>query len=116
MDDSILNSVKKMLGITKEYAVFDQDIIIGINSALNTLTQIGVGPCGGFFITDALTTWDEFLGENPMLEQVKMYVYLKVKQVFDNDMSGSFSSAVDERIKELEWRISVQVDPGDKEN
>lgn len=113
MNDSILTSIKKLLGITEDYTPFDQDLIIHINSALNALTQIGVGPTTGFFITDSSSEWEEFLGDNPMLEQVKMYVYLKVKQVFDNDMSGSFSSAVDERIKELEWRISVQVDPGD---
>lgn len=113
MNDSILTSIKKLLGITEEYTPFDQDLIIHINSALNALTQIGVGPVTGFFITDSSSEWVDFIGDNPMLEQVKMYVYLKVKQVFDNDMSGSFSSAVDERIKELEWRISVQVDPGD---
>lgn len=111
MNDSILDSVKKLLGIADNYAVFDQDIIIHINSALNALTQIGVGADAGFFITDASATWSDFLNDDPMLEQVKMYVYLKTKQVFDSDMSGSFSSAIDERIKELEWRISVQVDP-----
>lgn len=112
MNDSILLTIKKMLGITDEYSVFDQDIVININMALNTLTQIGVGPEEGFIIVDSSATWQQFLGTNKRLEMVKNYVYLKTRSLFDSDISGSMANAIDAQIKELESRISYEVDPG----
>lgn len=113
MEDSILNSIKKMLGFTEDYTAYDQDLIININMVLNILTQIGVGPKGGYEIEDASNTWDEFIGDNIKLNMVKSYVYLKVKRVFDPGTSGSLNDAIDNQIKELESRISYEVDPGD---
>ena len=42
--ESILTSIKKMLGIDEEYTHFDADVIMDINSVLMILTQLGVGP------------------------------------------------------------------------
>lgn len=103
-----------MLGINDDYAVFDQDLIIHANMAFNTLTQIGVGPATGFVIKDASDKWTDFIGTDIRLEMVKMYVYLKVKRLFDSGTPGSLNDAIDNQIKELEWRISVQVDPGEE--
>ena len=110
--ESILTSIKKLLGIAEEYAHFDPDIITHINSAFFTLTQLGVGPSEGFSINDASTTWDEFLsktnGKN--LEAVKTYVYLKVKLLFDPPLTSSVTEAIKSQISEYEWRLNVEAE------
>ena len=110
MDTSILNSIKKMLGIEPDCSDFDMDIIIHINTVFSILTQIGVGPDNGFVISDATTNWSDYIGDTQMLELVKSYMYLKVKEIFDPS-SGGVGDAVTRAISELEWRISVMVDP-----
>ena len=110
--ESILTSVKKMLGIVEEYEHFDADLIMHINSVLSILTQLGVGPSEGFSITDKNDTWDEFLpSDSKNLESVKSYVYMKVKLIFDPPLTSSVIEAMNRSISELEWRISVAADP-----
>ena len=103
MTDSILTSIKKLLGMTEDYTVFDTDIIIHINTVFMTLHQLGVGPSEGFRIEDEWATWDEYITEEDNLDAVKTYIYLKVKQVFD----PSLSSAVKESMSKHGWRRRV---------
>lgn len=112
MEDSILLSVKKKLGIADEDDGFDTDIIIDINSVFGILTQLGVGPKEGYSISDNSATWSDYLQDNTLLEMVKTYMYLKVRMIFDTPTSGSMNSAHEQLIAELEWRINVMVDPG----
>lgn len=107
MSASILDSTKKVLGIDADYTAFDMDIIMHVNSALATLNQLGVGPEEGFSIEDNSAEWGDFLGDDPRLNQVKSYVYLKVRVVFDPPTSSFVLSAFQEQIKEHEWRINV---------
>lgn len=110
--ESILTSIKKLLGITEEYEHFDTDIIMHINSAFSVLTQLGVGPEEGFRIDDASTEWTEFLYDDPRLEMVKTYVYLKVRLAFDSTtLTSGVIDSINRQISELEWRINVTVDP-----
>ena len=109
--DSILTSIKKLLGITEEYENFDQDIIMHINSAFMILNQLGVGPKSGFSISDKSSTWDEFIPESSNLEAVKTYIHLKVKLMFDPPLSSTVIEAIKSQINELEWRLNVSVDP-----
>ena len=109
--DSILTSIKKMLGITEEYEHFDQTLIIHINTVLNTLTQIGVGPEQGFSIDSSTQTWSDFLYGDSRLDLIKSYVYLKVKMLFDPPLGSAVIESINRQISELEWRISVAVDP-----
>ena len=109
--ESILTSIKKLLGIAEEYTHFDTDIIMHINSVFSILTQIGVGPSEGFFITDDSASWADFLPNDARLELVKSYVYLKVKLMFDPPDRSSVMEANKNMISELEFRISVAVDP-----
>lgn len=109
---SILSSIKSLLGPDSDYDVFDQDIIVFINSAIATLTQLGVGPSDGFRITGNSETWGDFLGDSLDLESVKSYIYMKVKIAFDPPSSSSVLSAYQEACKEFEWRLNVAVDPG----
>jgi len=107
--DSILDSVKNNLDIQADYNAFDGQIMMHINSAFATLNQLGIGPDEGFAIEDASATWDEFLGTDPRRNNVKMWVYLKVKVIFDPP-TGSYHliGAMEQQIQELEWRISVK--------
>ena len=109
--ESILTSVKKLLGITPECTNFDSDIIIHINSVFLILNQIGVGPSKGYRITDEFNTWDEFIPEdNPRLEAVKSYMYMKVKLLFDPPSNSSVMESTNRLLSELEWRIYTEVD------
>ena len=92
--ESILTSIKKLLGITEEYEQFDQDIIIHINSVLSVLTQLGVGPTEGFSIKDEKSVWTDFIEDGLKLEAVKSYVYLKVKLLFDPPPSSLVSVSI----------------------
>lgn len=109
--DSILTSIKKLLGIAEGYTAFDTDIIIHINSVFSILTQLGVGPSTGFSISDESAEWDDYLDDQALIEMVKSYMYLKVKKLFDPPQSGIVTNANDALIQELEWRINVAVDP-----
>lgn len=108
--DSILITIKKMLGIAEDYTQFDDDIIIHINTAFLNLTQLGVGPEEGFFIEDDVTSWDDFIEDNTQLQAVKSYIYLKVKLIFDPPLSSSVIESMNRMIAELEWRLNAVVE------
>jgi hypothetical protein len=112
MEDSILVSTKKVLGIDEAYTAFDLDITMHINSVFTTLTQLAVGPVGGFFIEDDTALWGDFITPEMNLNAVKTYVYLRVRLLFDPPTTAYLVTAVQEQIKELEWRLNVQADPG----
>lgn len=108
--ESILISIKKMLGITKEYDHFDNDIIMHINSVFMILNQLGVGPSSGFTITGEYETWDTFLPEGQNLEAVKSYMYMKVRLLFDPPSSSIVMECMNRMISELEWRLKVEAE------
>ena len=111
MSDSILTSIKKLLGLTEEYTYFDADILMHINMAFMVLYQLGVGPSTPFSIADETATWSDFLGDSTDLAGVKTYIYLKVRLVFDPPQSSAAMEAIKQNIAELEWRLNVTVDP-----
>lgn len=108
--ESILISIKKMLGITKEYDHFDNDLIMHTNSVFMILTQLGVGPSSGFTITGEYETWDTFLPEGQNLEAVKSYMYMKVRLLFDPPSSSIVMECMSRMISELEWRLKVEAE------
>lgn len=108
--DSILTSIKKLLGITEEYTHFDPDIIMHINSVFMILNQMGVGPSEGFRIEDKSTTWDEYITEGENIESVKSYIHLKVKLLFDPPQGGAVKEATNQLINELEWRLNFETE------
>lgn len=110
MDDSILDSIKKILGMPPDYDAFDTELVIHINSVFGILAQLGVGPAGGFSISDNTTLWKAYLGDSKDLEMVKSYMALKVRLVFDPPTIGAVMDAMKEQIREYEWRLNVQVD------
>lgn len=106
--DSILTSIKKLLGITESCTDFDTDIIMHINTVLMTLNQLGVGT-EGFQIEDKNAVWSEFI-KSDKLAATKSYVYLRVKLLFDPPLNSAIIEAIKESIKELEWRLNVRVE------
>ena len=107
MNESILTTIKKMLGPEEAYDHFDSDIIVHINSAFTNLTRFGVGPEEGFYITDKTAKWTEFLDPSSKMHHlVKSYIHLKVKVVFDPPTSSYVLNAMKDDIKELEWRLT----------
>ena len=109
--ESILTSIKKMLGIVEEYTHFDADLIMHINSVLSILNQIGVGPSEGFSIKDKNDVWEDFITEEFKLELVKSYTYMKVKILFDPPLTSAVIESMNRLTSELEWRIQVATDP-----
>lgn len=105
--DSILNSIKNQLNINVEETGFDDELILNINSVFSTLYQIGVGPANGYSISDSSSLWTDYLTNEVALEMVKSYMYLKVKIMFDPPTNSSYLSAMNEMIKEYEWRMNV---------
>ena len=107
--ESVLNSIKKMLGIEAEYTHFDPDIIIHINSTFMTISQLGVGSEVPF-ITSDLETWEELFEDIKTIPAIKTYVYLKVRILFDPPTSSFVLEALKSQAAELEWRLNAQVD------
>lgn len=107
MTNSILNSTKKNLGIDESYTAFDPDIIMHINSVLSTLEQLGVGPVGGFMIEDHIAEWGDLLGTDLRLNNVKSYMTLRVRLLFDPPTTSFAIAAMEKQVQEMEFRINV---------
>ena len=105
--DSILTSIKKMLGIQEDYEHFDTDLILHINSVLMTVTQIGVGPAEGFAIQDKTAVWADLTNDEKKLNSVKSFVYLKVKLLFDPPANSAAMQSLKELASEFEWRLNI---------
>ena len=107
MEQSILTSTKKILGIEYSYTVFDLDILTHINASFSILTQLGLGPTTGFFIEDENTTWDEFMAPGVELSLVRTYIFLKVRMLFDPPTTSFLIGAYTDQIEEYEWRLAA---------
>mgnify|MGYP003291199741 CR=1 FL=1 len=108
--ESILTSIKKLLGIPEEYTVFDPDLIMHINTVFMTLRQLGVGPVEGFRIEDDMATWNDYIIESENLDAVKSYIHLKVKLLFDPPLNSAVIEAIKQSVNELEWRLNLQAE------
>ena len=107
MEESILNSTKKILGLEAVYTPFDLDVITHINAAFSLLNQLGVGPIDGFMIEDDTTVWSDYPIPQNQLHLVKTYIYLKVRVLFDPPTTSFLVTATNDQIKEYEWRLNV---------
>jgi hypothetical protein len=104
---SILNEVKRILGLATDYTAFDVDVLLHINSVLATLTQLGIGPTAGMTVLDATTQWSELLGTDAQLNSAKTFVALKVRLLFDPPTSSYAIKAMEDQIREFEWRLNT---------
>ncbi len=111
MEDNILVTIKKLLGIDASYEEFDTDIIVNINSAMFTLDQLGVDFPYGVYTIDKDSEWSDIFDDTQLdVETVKMYLYLKVRQIFDPPSSSVFADTIQAQINELEWRLNVSAE------
>lgn len=108
--ESILTSIKKLLGMTEDYTAYDDQIIIHVNSVFMILTQLGIGPEDGFVIKDKEAVWNDFVSDETKLELVKSYIYLKVKLLFDPPSNSSVIESINRQINEFEWRLNVKAE------
>ena len=114
--DSILDTIKKMLGIDPEDISFDTDIKVHINTTMLSISQMGIGPPNGFIVTSKDNVWNDFLGSSAMnLEGVKSYIYLKIKLIFDPPQSSTVIEAFNKSISELEFRMMLAVETNNLE-
>lgn len=107
VDDSILNTTKKMLGFDPDYTAFDTDITIHINTVFFSLTQLGVGPQQGFSIIGPNETWTSFIGTD-LIQAVKSYMYLRVRLLFDPPATSFAIDSMKTQAEKLEWMLNVQ--------
>lgn len=115
-NNSILNTTKSKLGIEPDDTDFDNDIIDDINSVFSILYQLGVGPTASqFTIKDSTETWDKFIGDEKNIYDVKTYMFMKVRLMFDPPTSSSVLNAFEKQIAELESRLNYEVDPTEDE-
>lgn len=105
MEESILISVKQILGIPSDYEVFDLDVITHINTAFSTLRQLGIGPVEGFSIEDDTAEWADFYEQELRYNSIRTYIFLVVKRLFDPPSTGFLNDAMSKQIQELEWRL-----------
>ena len=108
MNENVLSSVKTIAGIPTDYAVFDSDILMHINSVLAGLAQMGLPQV----LVDSDSTWSDICSENELVP-VRSYVSLKVRSIFDPPSSSSTSQAIKDTLTELEWRIQLTLDGGE---
>ena len=109
--ESILHSIKQLLGVNPEYTFFDEELIMHINAVFMILSQLGVGPANGFSITSSTEKWEDFLGEDiSKLELVKSYVYLKVRMMWDSGITSATVNSLNNMIQEYEWRLNVRAE------
>lgn len=117
MEESILKSTKKILGLAEDYTAFDLDVITHVNAAFSILNQLGVGPKDGFMIEDDTDLWSDFAVPMNQLNLVRTYVFLKVKSLFDPPATSYLIQATNDHIKEYEWRLNSfrewELDPVD---
>ncbi len=110
IEDSILDSVKSSLGIVEGYPYFDSQLVQDINGVFSKLHQLGVGPDDGFEITNSEDKWSDYLNDEKRLNLVKTYMSRCIRLLFDPPSNSFAVESIKEIIKELEWRIIVEVE------
>ena len=111
MEDSILKTIKKLLGLLQDDTSFDLDITTHINSVLSLLRQIGFTIADNFMVTSEAATWSELVGSVKHLDLVRTYIYLRVRLLFDPPTSSFGLDSMQKQAAEFEWRLHVLTDP-----
>jgi hypothetical protein len=87
---------------------FNEDLIMHINTVFSTLHQLGIGPNVGFAIEDDSAEWANFLTNDPLINSVKSYMYLRVRLLFDPPSTSFHISSMERQIEQIEWRLNVK--------
>lgn len=109
-DNSILNDIKVLCGIPIDVKDFDTVLVLHCNTVFAGLTQMGLGPSTGFYISDDTYIWADIINGDVNLHNVKTYVYLKVKMLFDPPANATLLQSMEAQAKEYEWRICIELE------
>lgn len=109
-EDSILITIKKMLGLDSDYTPFDTEVMVHINSVFSLLAQLGAAPSEGFYIDGAEEKWSDYFPDPSAAQLIKTYIYLKVRLLFDPPATSFVIASMEKQIQEYEWRINVMAD------
>ena len=110
LDQSILSTIRDMLGPSEDYEYFDSELIPHINSVFNRLKTLGIGPKDGFSITSDVETWGDFFSDTKVVNMVISYMFLKVKMIFDPPSNSIAADAFKQQISEFEWVGNVDAE------
>ena len=110
MDESILNDIKKYIGIDTTYTVFDDVLVSHINTIIFILRQLGIGPTNGFTVTGPDETWEEYIPGFAKIPAVRTYIQIRVKMLFENLTNSALIESLNQSMNELAWRLNVEVD------
>jgi hypothetical protein len=112
MEQSILLSTKKILGIGADDTSFDLDVLTFINTAFSTLSDVGVGVSGGLYISDDEYEWDDFATDcgvdDTQVNDIKTYVFLRVRMLFDPPGTPYLINAFEKQLEEHLVRINLR--------
>lgn len=106
---TILQDIKKLLGPENDDA-FDSEILIHINSAVATLSQIGA--CIEDAEVAADTNWSDIFESKAAANKSKLYIYYKTRLGFDPPQSSYAIESIKTLADEELWRINDFVDRG----
>lgn len=109
--DSILESVKKCVGISDWDTSFDDDLIFFINSNFLALEELGLKEAKDFSVSNSDTLWTDLMQESSLLNCIKSWIFYKVRMQFDAP-TGSLADSYNSMISECEWRINSYIDYG----
>jgi hypothetical protein len=109
-EDSILNTIKDMVGIPVDIADYDTPIKASINNAILILSQLGVGDPSGFVVTSATQQWSDYITDKTQLGMVRTYLYLKTSLQFDPPTNAFLVTALKDQITELEYRLNCNAE------
>ncbi len=113
MNESILDSIKKDLGLTSDYDAFDSDILMYINGVFMTLYQLGVNSVKDKHLSDSDVTWEEYFEDDlDLIDLIHPYTFFKVRLMFDPPTSSYVVESINKQINEYEWRINIQAEGG----
>lgn len=110
MDESILNSLKNMLGILPEDMDFDNELISHTNAFISNLTDIKIGPEEGFAIEDANAIWSDFVSNVSDMSAAREYLYSSIRLVFDPPSNSFVVTSLEKAKDEAYWRLYMRAD------
>lgn len=112
MENSILLTIKSMLGLEKDYTPFDEELVWHINSAIMVAHQLGIGNYN-FAITGSSETWQDWLGDSAdRISAIQHYIYMQTKLSWDPPANSFVVSALQKQIDEMTWRLNIQAEDG----
>lgn len=115
MEESILQTIKQMLGIIEDDTAFDAELVSHINNSIAEMTQIGFGPDDGYLISGQTNVWSELVSNPSQMSTAKQYIFCKVRLLFDPPSNSFLCDALNKAKEEAYWRLYMFIDQ-QKEN